>query len=142
VPRPGIVPPPLIERGGSVRFSRWPRAKIVTKPRRKAEKNPELRSLSVPSQFVLAAVVRIAPGHLPHSMGEEPTDGVGKSVSKAELGGEFAHHRAIVKLQDAIPYQLIIFMPFAGDYNHVAGAREAKRDRNRAAPIRFHDISG
>ena len=62
--------------------------------------------------------------------------------SRFELGGEFANYRAIIKLQDAISYQLIILMPLARDYDHIAGTREAQGYRNRAAPIGFDQVSG
>src|SRR5580693_5550749 len=38
--------------------------------RAKQKQNPELRSLSAPSQFSLAAIAKIALGHLPRSTGE------------------------------------------------------------------------
>ena len=61
----------------------------------------------------------------------------GKKYSKFVLRGEFANYRAIIKLQDAISYQLIVLMPFARDDDHIAGPREAQRCCNCAAPIGF-----
>src|ERR1700722_15728056 len=99
---------------------------------RRMEGNPELQSLSVSTRFSHRSHRDIRAGPPPPNNG----GGVrrrGASDSQSQLGDEFANYRAVIELQDAISYQLIIFVTLTGNYDHVIGARETKCYRNGSA---------